>query len=76
MSAADEELPVPIAEMARLLAVSTDSVRRKAKDGSIPAFKVGRVWRFYPSLVIAELTKPRDPWAKSSHSCNARRRPM
>lgn len=72
--AKEQEVAVTLEEMARILASSKDTVRRMAKDGSIPAFKVGRDWRFFPSLVIAELSKPRDPWAKSSHSRNARRR--
>ena len=72
----DDEIPVPLFEMARRLNTSPDTVRRMAKAGTIPAFKVGRDWRFFPSLVIAELSKPRDPWAKSRHSRNARRRPM
>lgn len=76
MIPADDEIPVPLSEMARRLNTSPDTVRRMAKAGTIPAFKVGRDWRFFPSLVIAELSKPRDPWAKSSHSRNARRRPM
>lgn len=72
---ADEDA-VDIAAIAQMLDVSTDTVRRQAKVGELPAFKVGRVWRFFPSKVRAHLegqTAGRDPWAMPAASRRARR---
>lgn len=49
------ELPVKLSEMARRLNASPEKVYRMAQRGEIPAFKVGRQWRFFPSKVIASL---------------------
>lgn len=68
-----DEQAATVAEIAEMLNVSTDTVYTKAQAGDIPAFKVGRVWRFYRSQVNAALAEPVDPWRRSSHS-RARRR--
>jgi len=42
---------IDVTEAARILGVSTDSVCRLARQGKIPAVKVGRPWRFLPSAL-------------------------
>jgi excisionase family DNA binding protein len=69
---ADEEA-IDIAGLATLLHVSKDTAYALAQTKAVPAFKVGRVWRFFPSQVLAKLAEPVDAWARSSHS-KARRR--
>lgn len=72
---APDEQAVGIADIAHLLHVSKDTVYRQAKAGDIPGFKVGRVWRFFPSAVRAhvETSKATDPWAMPAASRRARR---
>lgn len=70
----EAENAVDVAAMAVILDVSRGTVYRKAKLGDIPGFKIGRNWRFYPSVVKEAQTKPVDPWAYSSASRAARRR--
>ncbi len=41
-----------INDTAQFLSLEPDTVRKMARDGRIPAFKLGRVWRFYPDKVI------------------------
>ena len=67
------EQAVGIAAIALMLGVSRSTVYVKAAAGDIPGFKVGRVWRFYPSAVNAHLQRPKDPWAMSPASRRARR---
>lgn len=69
----EHEAAVDVAEMARILRVSTDTVYRKVRTGDIPGFKLGGLWRFFPSEVNAYLERPRDPWQQSSRS-RARKR--
>lgn len=69
----EPEEAVGVTEIARLLGVSTDTVYSKVRSGEIPGFKVGRVWRFWPSEVRAHLSRPRDPWEQSPASRRARR---
>lgn len=57
------EIAVDVAGMAEALNVAPNTVRNLARAGTIPAFKVGRSWRFFPSKVIASLEKPVDTWA-------------
>ncbi len=43
------------AEAAKLLKVSSSTVQKLARDGSLPAFKVGKQWRFPnqgPSILL------------------------
>ncbi len=40
-----------INDTAQFLSLEPDTVRKMARDGRIPAFKLGRVWRFYPVKV-------------------------
>lgn len=69
----DIEPAVKVDDIAKLLSVSKEKVYRVAQAGEIPAFKVGREWRFFPSKVIAHLEAPKDPWAQSSRSLARRR---
>jgi PTS system nitrogen regulatory IIA component len=52
---ADEYAALPevltITEVARILGMSEEQTRRWAVDGTIPAVKVGRVWRFSKSRI-------------------------
>lgn len=73
MTAPADEQAVGIDAIAHLLQVSPDTVRRKAKTGDLPGFKVGHVWRFFPSAVRAHLEKPADLWAMPPASKRARR---
>lgn len=66
---------VDIKMMALILKVSPDTVRRLVATGGIPAFRVGRLWRFDSAAVLAHLSQPRDPWAQSSQSRSRKRRP-
>lgn len=50
-----DEVAVSAGELSRLLAVSPATVHALASRGNIPAFRVGRVWRFFPSQVVAHL---------------------
>ncbi len=47
-----------IDEVAKLLKVARSTVYRMAKEGKIPATKIGRVWRF-SSLRISEMFNKR-----------------
>jgi len=62
-------------EIAELLAVHRSTIYSLARSGAIPAFKVGRMWRFFPSQVIAHLNRPRDPWAKRERGTLDKRPP-
>ena len=62
------EHAVDLIGLAEILHVSVDTVRAKANAGDIPGFKVGRMWRFMPSVVIAHLSVTADPWQRSSGS--------
>ena len=68
------EHAVDIRGIADILGISTDTAYRKANLGQIPGFRVGRSWRFFPSVVRAELSKPRDPWAYSARALAAQKR--
>lgn len=37
---------VDVGTAARLLGLHEETLRRMAREGNIPAFKLGRVWRF------------------------------
>ncbi|MGH1547989.1 helix-turn-helix domain-containing protein [Leifsonia poae] len=69
---ADEE-PMGVQELADHLGLSAYTVSRKAITGDLPAFKVGKTWRFYLSDVRAALTAPSviDPWQRSPRSVAA-----
>ncbi|MCJ1709290.1 helix-turn-helix domain-containing protein [Microbacterium sp. VKM Ac-2923] len=71
----ESENAVTIPEIAILLRVSTAKVYRMANAGEIPAFRVGRSWRFFPSKVRAHLEAPKDRWAQSARSLGRKRRP-
>ena len=68
------EAAVDAREMARLLGVSPDTVRRRAALGELPGVRIGRQWRFWPSEVKQHLERrssARDPWARSAASRRA-----
>ena len=65
---------VDLKTMARILGVSQDTIRSLALSGEIPAFKVGRLWRFDSTRVLEHLNRPRDPWAQSRRSRGRKRR--
>lgn len=67
------EHAVSAQDLADELRVSLDTIYRLANDGSIPGFRVGRQWRFYPAKVREHMAKPRDRWAQPARS-RARRR--
>lgn len=71
------EQALDVAGMAALLRVSPDTVRRYAKNGTIPSFRIGSKLRFYPSSVeqkFRETVETADPWARSPQSRARRRR--
>ncbi|MCC6854421.1 MAG: hypothetical protein IT189_00025 [Microbacteriaceae bacterium] len=59
--------------LAQMLNISTDTAGLLAIDGTVPSFRVGRLWRFWPDLVRAALDARSDPWQRSSHSAAGRR---
>jgi len=71
VSAADEPT-ADVLEMAAILKKSPWTVRKMARNKEIPAFKVGKDWRFYPSDVRAHLTRPRK-WNQSNQSRGRKR---
>ena len=46
-------------EVATILGVSVETVRRLARNGQMSALHVGRQWRFDPAVVRAETEKRR-----------------
>ena len=54
-STSEEELPdmLTIAEVAKYLKLHELTVRRLAREGELPAFKVGRQWRIKRELLEA-----------------------
>ncbi len=68
-----DEQAVKLPAIAELLQVSHEKVYRMAQAGEVPAFKIGREWRFFPSKVIAKLEAPRDPWEQSNLSRSRKR---
>jgi len=70
---------VGVADMARALGVSRETVKRHAAAGTIPAFKTGGDtghWRFYPSVVKAHLSAPKETqWNQSPQSRGRKRIP-
>lgn len=74
-SALPDEGAIDAAALAALLNVTRETVYRQARAGDIPGVRVGRSWRFFPSVVLAHLNRPRDPWAQSRRSTARRRGP-
>lgn len=62
------EPTITAAELADELRCSVDKVYQLANAGELPGFRLGREWRFYPSVVREHLTKPKDRWAQSKRS--------
>ncbi len=71
------ERAVGLKELARILNVSYNSVYVMAHEAAIPAFRVGKLWRAFPSRVIQHLAgqraEPRDVFAQPSRSEAARK---
>ena len=60
-----DDKALTVSELAVILQVSGHMVYRYAADGTIPAFRVGRSWRFWLADVKRALEAPSaDPWAK------------
>jgi len=55
---ADDEV-LTAEEAAELLKVSTKTLLRHARDGQVPGVKLGRVWRFRRSELLALLAPGR-----------------
>lgn len=53
MSVAKRTQALSIRDAAEAFGVSTDTIRRRIADGTLPAFKVGRVIRIRPEDVDA-----------------------
>lgn len=75
----EKESAVDAERVARTFHLSAETVRRKAKAGEIPAFRLGdgprAPWRFYLSEVHARFNQPKaDPWAQSARSLSRKRR--
>lgn len=68
-----DETAVTVADIARLLRKSPDTIYRLARAGDIPGFKVGGEWRFLTSAVLDHLTRPPEPFAQSQRSRQAKR---
>lgn len=64
MGTVDEEHAIGIAELAAMLGVSTDTAYSLVRSGDVPAFRIGRLWRVWPSQVRAALAAPVDPWQR------------
>lgn len=66
---------VTAAELAEMLRVSKQSVWRMARQKEIPAMKIGRSYRFYPSEVRFKLANPVQPapWSQSARSTSRKR---
>ncbi len=73
MGTVDEEHAIGITELAAMLGVSTDTAYTLVRSGDVPAFRVGRLWRVWPTEVRAALAAPADSWARSGRSESRRR---
>lgn len=72
----EAEQAATVADIAGMLKTSRDKVYAMANAGEIPAFRVGRSWRFFPSKVTAHLEAPKDRWAQSTRSRGRKRSPV
>ena len=52
--------------IADLLGVSAGTVRNLAREGVIPAQRVGRLWRFDPDRILEALA-PKEPPTQTSY---------
>ena len=62
------------AKAAEHLDLTVNTVRTHAKNGTIPAVKVGSRWRFDLDAIDAHLSAPKDSWAQSNQSRGRRRK--
>lgn len=68
-----EEAAVGVRDLAAILNTHPDTVRRLTRKGTIPGFKLGGVWRYFPSKVTEALQPSTDTWAQPARSIRARR---
>ncbi len=54
-------------EAADYLNVHKDTLRRRAKNGTIPAFKIGTGWRFYKSSIDGWIKEMEHQQRQSAH---------
>jgi len=52
-----KKVVMTLKETAEYLNVHKDTLRRRAKNGTIPAFKIGTDWRFYKSSIDSWIKK-------------------
>lgn len=70
----NDEAAVGVREIALMLKASPEKVYQLVRRGEIPGFKLGGVWRFFPSEVREHVTAPKtDPWAQSARSRGRKR---
>ncbi|PYY38837.1 helix-turn-helix domain-containing protein [Curtobacterium sp. MCPF17_046] len=60
------EVALTTIQLAEVLAVTPETVRRYVAAGVIPCITIGRTRRFFLSEVRAALSAPRDSWAPPS----------
>lgn len=53
------EEPIGAEEAAKMLGVTSRTVIKLAERGEIPAFRVGKLWKFYPSDIRAYIDRQR-----------------
>jgi excisionase family DNA binding protein len=58
-------------EAAEYLNVHSDTLRRRAKNGTIPAFKIGTDWRFYQSSIENWIKEMEEAHKNSVHGKKA-----
>lgn len=65
MPAAVAEDMVGVDDIAAMLDKSPYTIREYARNGDIPAHKIGREWKFFRSEIREHLTsKVLDPWVR------------
>jgi len=70
---AEPEPWVGVPEVAKHLDKGAYTIREMAKNGTIPATKLGSEWRFKLSLIDEKLTAAPEPWVQSNRSRGRRR---
>jgi excisionase family DNA binding protein len=60
------ERMLTVKQVADLLQLSPDTIYRYANKGTIPSHKIGGVWRFVESEIMASRDSSVDDWARNS----------
>jgi excisionase family DNA binding protein len=47
----DEAVPLTVHQTARKLGIHPNTLRRHARNQTIPAVRVGNLWRFQPAVI-------------------------